>query len=182
MTREDSDSRLMTRDSAPGKSNDSRLDSHDSCTAMLIADISQVSSIECIDSAMPQVERIKFLRRRRLLSTWGNIACIAGTMFLRARVHISRVGCPVTCAISGRDRNISSWFWNDPLVGAINSENSGISPSRIMRLCNRIICIFHYARIIVQGAHNLHIIVFLRNSQFFEFFILSSVLIPSVGD
>jgi len=32
------------------------------------------------------------------------------------------------------------------------------SPSRIMRLCDHIIlciiCIFHYVRIIVQGAHN----------------------------
>jgi len=41
MTREDSDSRLMTRDStrdsAPGKSNDSKLDSHDSCTALLLS-------------------------------------------------------------------------------------------------------------------------------------------------
>jgi len=51
ITREDSDSRLMTRnstrDSAPGKSNDSRLgtcdsgldsrlDSHDSCTALRV--------------------------------------------------------------------------------------------------------------------------------------------------
>jgi len=48
MTREDSDSRLMTRDStrdsAPGKSNDSgldsRLDSHDLCTALIVVDFS----------------------------------------------------------------------------------------------------------------------------------------------
>jgi len=45
-----------------------------------------------------------------------------------------------------------------------------------------IICIFHYARIIVQGAHNLCIIVFLCNSQSFKFFILSSFLIRRVFD
>jgi len=60
-----------------------------------------------------------------------------------------------------------------------------ISPSRIMRLCDRrilhVICIFHYARIIVQGTHNLCIIVFLCNSQFFKFLILSSFLILSVS-
>jgi hypothetical protein len=41
---------------------------------------------------------------------------------------------------------------------------SKASPSRIMRLCDciilRIICIFHYVRIIEQGAHNLRIIAF----------------------
>ena len=52
-----------------------------------------------------------------------------------------------------------------------------------MRLCDRIIlriiCIFHYARIIGQGAQNLHII---RN--FLQYFsvILNSFLIPSVSD
>jgi len=34
MTCEDSYSRLMTQDSAPAKSNDSRIDSHYSCTAL----------------------------------------------------------------------------------------------------------------------------------------------------
>jgi len=43
-------------------------------------------------------------------------------------------------------------------------------------LCDRIICIFHYARIIIRCAHNLRIIVFLCNSQSFQFFIHSSFL------
>ena len=52
-----------------------------------------------------------------------------------------------------------------------------------MRLCDRIIlriiCIFHYARIIVQGAHNLRTI---RNFLQYFFVILNYFLIPSVLD
>jgi len=37
-------------------------------------------------------------------------------------------------------------------------------------------------RIFIQDAHNLRIIIFLYNSQFFKLFILSFFLIPSVSD
>jgi len=60
------------------------------------------------------------------------------------------------------------------------------SPCRIMQVCDRIIlriiCISHYARIIVRCAHNLRRIVFLCNSQSFNFFIHSSFLIQRVSE
>jgi len=63
-----------------------------------------------------------------------------------------------------------------------NVVNNLVPPELCDRTILHIICIFHYARIIVQGVHNLRIIVFLCNSQFIKFFILSSFLIASVSD
>jgi len=50
------------------------------------------------------------------LSTWWNIARIAGT---RTRVHISRVGCPEICAISGRDSLLTCMYYTKTNVYSV---------------------------------------------------------------
>lgn len=91
----------------------------------------------------PHVERKYVFRRRRLLklrsavaddagltsksltrlSTCGNIARIAGVMFLKTLVHTSKFGDVGLRAISGKEWNMSICVWND----RPSDVNSGFS-------------------------------------------------------